>query len=50
MQDATILALDEATANVDRTTDTLIQSALKRFVGGGGGGFGGGEGGGTQPT
>ena len=29
LQDAQILALDEATANVDSTTDALIQQTLK---------------------
>lgn len=29
LQDAPILALDEATANVDSTTDALIQQTLK---------------------
>lgn len=32
LQDAHILALDEATANVDRATDALIQSALRNAV------------------
>lgn len=31
LSDAKILALDEATANVDRTTDAMIQQSL-RFV------------------
>ena len=30
LQKARILALDEATANVDRTTDMAIQAALRR--------------------
>jgi ABC-type Na+ transport system ATPase subunit NatA len=29
LQEASIMALDEATANVDRTTDQLIQKALR---------------------
>jgi ABC-type multidrug transport system ATPase subunit len=31
-QDAAVFALDEATANVDRTTDAAIQSALRQVV------------------
>lgn len=30
LQDAAVLALDEATANVDRATDALIQDAVKK--------------------
>ncbi len=33
LQRAKVLALDEATANVDRGTDALIQEALKAFAG-----------------
>ncbi|GFR41482.1 hypothetical protein Agub_g2173, partial [Astrephomene gubernaculifera] len=32
LQDAKVLALDEATANVDRATDQLIQNALRSFA------------------
>ncbi len=32
LQDAKVLALDEATANCDRGTDALIQEALREFA------------------
>ena len=38
LQDAAILALDEATANVDRGTDAVIQAAVKKACSGGGNG------------
>lgn len=38
LQNAAILALDEATANVDRGTDALIQEAVRKACAGGGGG------------
>lgn len=38
LQDAALLALDEATANVDRTTDALIQQAVRAACGSDAGG------------
>ena len=32
LSDAKILALDEATANVDRATDVLIQTSLQKWI------------------
>lgn len=32
LQQCAVMALDEATANIDRATDSLIQSALRRVV------------------
>ena len=37
LQDAAILALDEATANVDRGTDAVIQAAVRKACSGGSG-------------
>lgn len=38
LQQCAVMALDEATANIDRATDRLIQSALRRVAGEGRGG------------